>query len=82
MNVLLQERSPLAERNRVMAAYSFLSNIGMLAMSECCQRATGLRDFSSAGLMAVIGGVYVALTIGGMAVFRRQMAGWVLRRPV
>lgn len=82
MNVLLQERSPLAERNRVMASYSFLSNIGMLAMSECCQRATLLPDFSSAGLMCVIGCLYVVLTLAGMGVFHRQMVGWLTRRPV
>lgn len=85
LNVLLQERSLLAERNRVMAAYSFMSNLAMLAMSEICTHACLLSDFSSAGLLCWIGVVSVALTLLSAAFFRRQLITWaaarILRRP-
>ncbi|MBN8526018.1 MAG: 1-acyl-sn-glycerol-3-phosphate acyltransferase, partial [Planctomycetes bacterium] len=77
MNVLLQERSEPASRNRVMAAVGITTAVGMVAASGLCNLLTEIAGLTSAQLVLLLGGIAVALALGGIWLYRGQILCWL-----
>lgn len=77
MNVLLQQRSDPHSRNRVMAAVGVTTAIGMVVASEACDLLARMFSFTSGQLVFLLGGVATALALGGIWLYRGQMACWL-----
>lgn len=77
MNVLLQQRSDPASRNRVMAAVGIATSVGMVVASLACNLLADWFHLSSGKLVFLLGGVAVAFALGGAWLYRGQLVGWV-----
>ncbi len=77
MNVLLQQRSEAATRNRVMAAVGITTAVGMVAASGLCNLLVEVAGLTSAQLIFLLGGLAVALAAGGLWFYRGQVACWI-----
>ncbi len=76
MQTLLQIRAPDAQRNQVMAAANVVSNIAMIGAAGLNLAMLNLVGLSSSQTMALIGGIGLALALGGLWLYRGQVLCW------
>jgi acyl-[acyl-carrier-protein]-phospholipid O-acyltransferase/long-chain-fatty-acid--[acyl-carrier-protein] ligase len=78
MQVLLQRRAPAEIRNRVMAAVGITTSLGMVASSVLVMALSSLGGLDAGRIYQLIGLAAVTVAVGGMVVFRVQLAAWLV----
>ncbi len=78
LQILIQERSPAAVRNRVMAATQVMTCIGMVVAMFACLALLKVSGLDAAGILRILAGVSLAFTAGALWIYRNQVAGWAL----
>lgn len=76
LQVFVQERSPPEQRNRVLAAANLTSNVAIIFAALAVGPGASAIGMKSPEVMALVGGISLALALGALWLYRGQVLCW------